>query len=138
MAQILGDNINDIQMYGEYGNCSIADGGKTLAAAAIADTVDLIKLDGPVRILDAHMINAALGAATTVSLGWRYSDGTAGGSATAILAATGTVAAARTNTAAAPIQPSLQKGITIYATVGGGVATGRLDAVVKYRALGGK
>lgn len=136
MAVILGDNINDLQHYGQYGNCEVANGGKTLAAANIADTVDLFKIDGPIEIVDLHMINAALGAATTISLGWRYQDGSAGGSAVVLLAATATNAIARTNTLAAPTKTT--RGIVVYATVGGGVATGRFDVVLKYKALGGK
>lgn len=138
MATILGDAINDLQMYGEYGNCSIADGGKTLAAANIADTVDLLQIEGPIRFEDIHMVNAALGASTTVSLGWRYKDGTAGGSATALLAATSTAAAARTNGTSAPFSTLSGKTVVIYGTVAGAAATGRVDVVLRYKALGGK
>src|SRR5258706_11015313 len=109
MAVILGDNINDIQHYGQYGNYEVADGGKTLVAAQINDTVDLLKLDGPVRIEDAHFINAALGAGSFVSIGWRYQDGSAGGSAVAIIAATSTAAASRVNMGLAPF--STTKGL---------------------------
>lgn len=136
MATINGDNINDLQVYGAWGNTAVADGGKTLAAAAIADTVDLMKIDGPCRIEDAHMINAALGAGVTISLGWRYQDGSAGGGAAAIFAATAAAAAGRVSMGLAPF--STTKGIVIYATVGGGAATGRIDVAVLYKALGGK
>lgn len=136
MAVILGDNINDLQQYGHYGNLSVASGGKTLAAAAIADTVDLLKIDGPVEIEDVHMINAALGAATTIALGWRYQDGTAGGGAAVIFAAAATNAAGRVNMDKAPHKTN--KSIVIYATVGGGVATGRIDIAARYKPLGGK
>jgi hypothetical protein len=136
MATITGDNLNDLQHYGQYGNFDVADGGKTLAAAQIADTVDLIRIEGPVRFEDAHYINAALGAGSIVSLGWRYADGTAGGGAAALIVATATNAAGRVNSAVAP--QATTKAVIVYATVTGAAATGRLDAVVKYRALGGK
>lgn len=136
MAVITGDNVNDLQHYGQYGNEEIADGGKTLAAAAIADTVDLLRIDGPIRFEDLHLINAALGAATTISIGWRYQDGSAGGSNVAMLAAVATNAAARSNSLVPPFNTN--KAIVVYATVAGGVATGRIDIVLRYKALGGK
>lgn len=136
MATIKSDNINDLQFYGEYGHADSAVGGVTLAAAQIADIIDLLKLDGPVEISDAFMINAALGAGSTISLGWRYQDGSAGGGAATIFAATATNAAGRVNMGLASFKTT--KAIVIYATVGGGAATGRVDFVIRYRALGGK
>ena len=138
MAVQLCDNITQIPFAGQHGNLNNANDGKTLAAAAIADTIDFVTIPAASKIVDAHMVNAALGASTTVSLGWRYKDGTAGGSATAILAATSTVAAARTNMTAAPITPTLPKDIVVYGTIACGAATGRIDLVVKYQHLGAK
>lgn len=136
MAKIDADNINQIPMAGEYGNLNSVEDGKTLAAAQIADTVDLFTVPAYSKFVDGHMVNAALGASTTVSVGWRNKDGTAGGSATALLAATSTVGAARTNFTAAPFE--FTKDIVVYATIGGGAATGRLDAQVDYKFIGGR
>jgi hypothetical protein len=136
MAKILSDNFYGIRHFGEYGDLSVADDGKTLAAASIADTVDFFTIPGGLRFEDGHMVNAALGASTTFSIGWRYVDGSAGGSATALLAATSTAAAARVNFTSAPF--SVDKDIIVYGTLAGAAATGRLDAVVKYKVLGTK
>lgn len=138
MAVQLCDNITQIPFAGQHGNLNQINDGKTLAAAVIADTIDFATIPVGSRIVDAHMINAALGAGTTLSLGWRYKDGTAGGSATAIFAATSMAAVARTNMATAPITPTLAKDIVVFATLAGGAATGRVDVVVKYQFLGTK
>ena len=138
MAQVFADDINQIAFAGQHGNYNVIEDGKTLAAFLVADTVDLMTIPARCKIDDFHLINAALGAAVTLSLGWRYKDGTAGGSATALMAATAMTAAARTNMAVAPVLPSLQKEIVVYGTGAGATAAGRIDLVVRYRALGGK
>jgi cell division GTPase FtsZ len=119
------------------GDCPLANahGYITLASAASADKVRLNKVYAGTKIYDVRMVNAALGASTTVSLGYEYVNGEAGGGATALLAATSTSSAASTRQAAiAPI--TLQYDAYITATVGGGTATGQLDVVTTYEFKG--
>jgi hypothetical protein len=134
MATINAPSLQDVQYSGD---CPLANahGYVTLAAAAIADKVRLNKLYAGTKIYDIKMVNAALGAATTVSLGFEYVDGQAGGGAAALLAATSTVSAAATREGAvAPIVLAYDAYIT--ATIGGGAATGQLDVVTTYEFKG--
>ncbi len=109
-------------------------GQVTLAAAPIADVVRLGKLFAGTKIMDLRMINAALAADTTVSLGFTYCNGEAGGGAAALLAATATAAAASTRMAKAPVV--LEYDAYLTATVGGAAATGLLDVVVEFEPQG--
>lgn len=133
MATINAPTLQDTQYSGDC-PAAFAHGQITLAAAAIADKVRLVKLFAGTKIYGAKMVNAALGAATTVSLGFEYVNAEAGGGAAALVAATATVAAARTDSVAAPITLAYDAYIT--ATVGGGVATGLFDAVISFEHRG--
>lgn len=134
MATLNAPSLMDTQYSGD---CPLANahGYMTLAAAGVGDKIRLNKLYQGTKIYDVKMINAALGASTTVSLGFEYVNGEAGGSATALLPATSTAAAAGTRQGAiAPI--TLAYDAYIIATVGGAAATGQLDAVVTYEFKG--
>lgn len=121
----------NLQFFGEQGNASVALGKYVAASAQIADTIDLLTMpEGGLTVTSAHLINAALGASSTVALGWRYLDGSAGGSATAFFGQTATSSAGRINSTNAPID--VEKAIVIYATVAGGAITGQIDVVVQY------
>ena len=133
MAERQGSTARTIQQNGEYGNGSVALLNDTLVGDAIADTVVLGSLPGGSSIFIATMINAALGASSTISLGYRYID-TADGSAdlTAFHSAVAKASGARTEYAGAPVVIADGGGVEIVATVGGGAATGALDAVMEY------
>lgn len=133
MATINAPSLQDIVYSGD---CPLANahGYATLAAAAIADKVRLIKLYKGTKVYGIKLVNAALGASTTVSLGYEYANGEAGGSATALLAATATSSAAKTDGVGAPVLLAYDAYIT--ATVGGGAATGAVDVVVTYEFKG--
>ena len=134
MATINAPSLQDTQYSGD---CPLANahGYVTLASAAIADKVRLNKLYAGTKIYEVKMVNAALGASSTVSLGFEYVDGQSGGSATALLAATSTASAAATREGAiAPIVLAYDAYIT--ATIGGAAATGQLDTVVTYEFKG--
>lgn len=134
MATINAPSLLDTQYSGD---CPLANahGYMTLAAAQVGDKVRLNKLYQGTKIYDVKMVNAALGASTTVSLGFEYVNGESGGSATALLPATSTAAAAATREGAvAPI--TLAYDAYIIATIGGAAATGQLDSVVTYEFKG--
>lgn len=133
MATLNASTLNDVQYSGD---CPLANahGVYTLASAAVSDKVRLVKLYAGTKIYNAKLVNAALGASTTVSLGFEYVDGQAGGGAAALLAATATASAAATNGITAPVTLAYDAYIT--ATVGGATATGQIDAVVTYEFKG--
>lgn len=133
MATINAPTLQDVQYSGDC-PLAAAHGKVTLAAAAIDDKVRLVKLYAGTKVHDVRLINAALGASTTVALGFEYVNGEAGGSATALLAATSTVSAASTRMAAAPV--TLDYDAFIIATIGGGAATGLVDVDVIFEFKG--
>ena len=111
-----------------------AHGAVALAAAQIGDKVRLVQLSAGAKIHGLRMINAALGASTTVSIGFEYVDGSAGADPAAFIPATSTVAAASTSMAAKPAY--FAKDIFITATIGGGVANGALDISAHFEPKG--
>ena len=134
MATINAPSLLDVVYSGD---CPLANahGYITLASAASGDKVRLNKVYAGTKIYDIKLVNAALGASTTVSLGYEYVNGEAGGSATALLAATATSSAAATRQGAvAPITLAYDAYIT--ATIGGGTATGQVDVVTTYEFKG--
>ncbi len=136
MATINAPSLQDVQYSGD---CPLANahGYVTLAAAAIADKVRLTKLFAGTKIYGVKMVNAALGASSTVSVGFEYVDGQSGGGAAALIAATSTASAAVTREGAtAPIVLLYDAYIT--ATIGGAAATGALDTIVTYEFKGTK
>ena len=134
MATLNASTLNDTQYSGD---CPLANahGVYTFAATPAADVVRLVKLYAGTKIHDIKLVNAALGASTTISLGFSYVNGEAGGGATALLAATSTVSAAATRMGA--ISPvTLEYDAFITATVGGGAATGKIDVIVTFEFKG--
>ena len=134
MATLNAPSLQDTQYSGD---CPLANahGYITLAAAAIADKVRLVKLYAGTKVYDVKMVNAALGASTTVSVGYEYVNGEAGGAATSFIAATSTSSAAGTRqTTVAPIVLAYDAYIT--ATIAGGAATGQLDVITTYEFKG--
>lgn len=132
MATLNAPTLQDVQ-YSGAAPLAAVHGAAVLAAAQIADKIRLAQLPGGAKVDDLRMINAALGASTTVSVGYEYVDGS-GADAAAFLAATSTVAAASTNMAVKPVK--LTKDAYLTATVGGGAASGALDVVAFYEPRG--
>lgn len=119
---------------GEWGNLFAVHFTYTLAAAQIADIVLLGQIPANAKVIDINMRNAALGAGTTIALGYRAATpGSALVAApTAYLAATSTASAATTRGSFAPNKQA--EDLFLIATVGGGAATGQLDVTVFYQA----
>ena len=144
MTTLKAANLYDVPFYGEYGNLSIAE--STITGASIAngtDTIDFMVIPAQSKVYDWQMLNNAFtgGTSPTLSLGWRYADGSAGGGAAVLLAATAMGSAARTRAAAATVTPILvDKDIVIYGTSGGsGTSTAaNVTVLVNYRVMGTK
>lgn len=133
MAEVNGDRYKNLPMAGEYGNLAAGVYTKTLAAAAIADTVLLGDIPGAAEITRVTLVNAALGASTTLSLGYRYKVAAEGSNAlTAFFNAASTASAARADSAADVVQIANGAGVELVATVGGAAATGKITAIVEY------
>lgn len=132
MATINAPTLQNVQ-YSGAAPLAAAHGAAVLAAAQIADKVRLALVSAGTKVDDLRMINAALGASTTVSVGYEYVDGSAADAA-AFLPATSTAAAASTRMAVKPV--FLTKDAYITATVGGAAASGALDVVALYEPRG--
>lgn len=113
---------------------AVAHGSVVLAAAAVGDKVRLSKVFAGAKVYDAKTISGALGAGVTVSLGFEYVNGEAGGSATAFLNAADCAAAGKDESSAAPV--TFNYDAYVIATIGGAVATGQLDSVLAFEPLG--
>lgn len=133
MATINAPTLWDVQYSGDDGAVH-AHGAIQLAAAQIGDKVRLVKLFAGTKVFGAKLINGALGAGSTISLGYENVDGTAGGGAAAFIPATSTAAIARTEMLLAPIL--LLADTYITATVGGAPVSGQLDAVILFEHRG--
>lgn len=129
---IQGPNLLSPQYVGEYGNVVDME-GYFIASAASADTateIDLITLPEGTRINSIQLNWSAQGASGTIQAGWKYANGNAGGSATALLGSTSSVAAGgATNTFIPP---------DLTALGSSGNSTGVFDSdVIIYLTLGG-
>jgi hypothetical protein len=115
---------------------SVAHGSYVLAAAQPGDKVRLRTLYAGSFITEAKLINnAALGAGSTVSLGFEYLDGSdTTADDAALIPATSTAAAGVTRMPGVPIK--LTKDAYLVAVIGGAAATGQIDAVVGYEFQG--
>lgn len=133
MSTINAPTLQDVIYSGEC-PLATAHGSTVLAAAQIGDKVRLNKVYAGTKVYDAKLINAALGASTTVKLGFEYVNGESGGNDAAFVPATSTAAAAATRSAATPV--SLAYDAFIIATIGGAAATGQIDSVLTFEPKG--
>ena len=133
MATINAPTLQSIVYSGEC-PAAFAHGQATLAAAQVGDKVRLNKVYAGTKVFAAKLVNAALGASTTVKLGFEYCNGEAGGNDAAFLPATSTAAAGVSRSAAAPV--TLNYDAYIIATIGGAAATGQIDSVLSFEFRG--
>lgn len=135
MATINAPSLQDIVYSGDCPS-AYAHGYINLVNAAIGDKVRLSRMYAGSKLYESFMVNAALGASTTVSIGFEYVDGQAGGGAAVLIPATNTAGAARTNTPNRPF--ILEYDAYITATIGGAAATGQLDVMLDFEFKGTK
>ncbi|MDE4918271.1 hypothetical protein ACUXAV_000310 [Cupriavidus metallidurans] len=136
MATLNAKTLQDTQ-YSGPAPAAHAHGKHTLAAAAIGDKVRLVRLYAGTKVYAGSLITAALGAGSTMSLGFEATDGSAlanGVGANSLLNAQATNAAGKFNSANAPFV--LDKDAYLIGTVGGAVASGQVDAVISYEHRG--
>ena len=126
----------------QSGRIRIAFADVTLAAAAIADVVQMVNLPNGARIIDGYLTTAALGASTTLSVGYAAHKNAAGTtvalSAAAYFVAASTATAARNDIFATQalgantVVDANEDGLPITITVGGAAATGIAQVAVRY------
>lgn len=133
MATINAPSLQDVQYSGD---CPLAPahGAITFAAQPSGDKVRMYKLYAGTKVHDLRMVFAALGASTTLSVGFEYVNGEAGGGANALLAATSTSSAGQARMAVAPV--TLQYDAYITMTIGGGAVTGVVDLLTMFEFRG--
>lgn len=127
----------------EYsGRLRVAFADVTLAAAAIADVIQMFNLPNGARIIDGYLTNAALGSSTTLSVGYAAYKTSANVdvalSTAGYLAAVSTSSAARTDVVATyalgagSVVDADGTGLPITLTVAGGAATGVVQLMIRY------
>ena len=124
------------------GRLRIAFADVTLASAAIADVVQMVNLPNGARIIDGYLTTAALGASTTLSVGYAAYKNAAGTtvalSAAAYFVAASTATAARNDIFATQalgantVVDANEDGLPITITVGGAAATGIAQVAIRY------
>ena len=121
---------------GEYGKVNIEHSSFTAAATPVADVIRFIELPAGAQVLNVKAVFDAMGASSTLSLGYEYvnpDDGSA--SAAGFKAATSTVSAGTFSSDAHPL-PVFTAPVYITATVGGGAITGKVSLFVTYEQIG--
>lgn len=137
MAEVNGDRYKNLPMAGEYGNMAGAVYTKTLAAEASGNTIRFGDIPGSAEIVRVTMINAAMGAGVTLSLGYRYKVAGEGSDAlTAFFNAAASATAARAQSAGDVLSIAPGAGAELVGTIGGGAATGKITAIVEYIYVG--
>jgi hypothetical protein len=76
MTAFVAPTVAETQFSGQYGNQSIAHGTYSPNAAAINDTVFMLKLFAGTKITGFRLCNGANGAGTTADVGLQSVDGT--------------------------------------------------------------
>jgi hypothetical protein len=124
--------MNNRMFNGTYGNVSKERMYATLAAAPIGEVVELGEFDAGTLFYGLDTINAALGASTTLSFGYKYVDGANGSAAPTEFLAAASTASAGVRSTAKRVPVEFPYPVILTATVGGAAATGRIDVIAEY------
>lgn len=131
MATVNASAMGRAPMNGEYGNLCARASSITLAAQAAGDVIRFTDLPAGSEVLNVEVVNDAMGASTTLALGYEYIDVNDGAAAPAAFkAATSTSTAGKVTTSFHPIQ--LERPFRLIGTIGGAAMTGKLTAIVTY------
>ena len=124
------------------GKVRIAFAEYEASSLQIADVIQFFNLPNGARIIDGYLANDALGASTTLSVGYAAHTNAAGtavsASAANFLAATSTSSAARTDIAATialgsgSVVDANKDGMPITATLAGASASGTIYLAIRY------
>lgn len=124
------------------GRIRVAHGTYEASSLASGDVIEMFVLPSGARLVTGWLANDALGASTTVSVGYAAHTNAAGtavsASATAYLAATSTSSAAKTAILATlalgsgSVVNANENGMTVTATMGGAAGTGTIEVTILY------
>lgn len=122
---------------GSNGDACMFTSSFQAAATPIADVIRFAKLPAGVEIVNVDLVHDAMGASSTLSVGYEFVDSADGAAAPAFfLPAAASTAAQKRPSANHPIELNAPSYIT--ATIGGGAITGKVTAIIEYRFLGTK
>lgn len=124
------DRFHNLPIAGTYGDAAVFESTVTFAGESNPQTVDFAEIPAGAKILSVELVNDALGASTTLSVGARYKDGTAAAPAKYLAAAASASAGSR-KTAMHPER--LDKTMIVTGTLGGAAATGKVTVYVLYK-----
>lgn len=124
------------------GRIRVAHGTYEASSLASGDVIEMFVLPSGARLITGWLANDALGASTTVSVGYAAHTSSAGAavsaSAAAYLAATSTSSAAKTAILATlalgsgSVVNANENGMTVTATMGGAAGTGTIEVTILY------
>ena len=119
---------------GTFGNKSIGVFKYTCAGEAIASEIIFGIVPKYATVTNVTMVNAALGASSTIAIGYRTAEvgGTMTAGAAYWIAATATSSAARTVSQASAVPIQLTEAAYVSGVVAGGTVTGDVYVVVDY------
>lgn len=117
---------------GTWGNGSVGIFTYTATGEAIGSEIIFGKVPRAAIVYSVKLVNAALGASSTIKVGYRTAEigGVLAANDAYWLAATGTSTAASTASIAAPKQ--MDEEVYIIGTTAGGTITGVVSVVVEY------
>lgn len=137
MANQDAQKFNVIPKNGEYGDACTFTSSFVAAATPIADVIRFAKMPAGVEIISVDLMHDAMGASSTLSVGYDYVNSADGSAAPAFfLAAAASTSKQKRFSAEHPIEFQVPTYIT--ATVGGGAITGKVTALINYRFVGTK
>lgn len=135
MAYREGTKLKRKPANGEYGDSCLFTSQFTGASTPVGDVIRFAEFPAGCEVIDVDIVNDALGASSTLSIGYEYVDSSVGAAAPAYFkAATATSAAGKIDGVAHPIQ--FNDSVFITATIGGAAITGLVTAIVSYRYVG--
>lgn len=139
MANITAGDRSKAPYAGDLGNTARWSGyHKMPVAGGIGDTIELAEIPAGALVSDVSCVWSAHGGTATLALGWKYKDGSAGGSASAFKAAASSVAAG--NSVAGILPVYFDKPAILYATNAGSAIpqNGEVSAVLYGEFVGTK
>lgn len=124
------------------GRIRVAHGTYEASSLASGDVIEMFVLPNGARLITGWLANDALGASTTVSVGYAAHTNSAGtavsAAAAGYLAATSTSSAAKTAILATlalgsgSVVNANENGMTVTATMGGAAGTGTIEVTILY------
>lgn len=135
MATLKANKLSKKVYSGEVGDASVFVTSYVAAAAQIADKIQWAQLPAGIEIVDISLVNDAMGASSTLNIGFEYVDSANGAAEpTAFKAATDVSTAGKQTTAFHPRY--FADDVILTSVVAGGAITGKVSLIITYRFVG--